>query len=86
MAERKETRKIERERDCVAKNHTNMVTSMVKEGIEKDVHATLTSIGTEVVPESLLFAATFAARRQRAKEQTHCFHASSFPIFTCRSA
>jgi len=49
MAERKETRKIERERDCVAKNHTNMVTSMIKEGIEKEVHATLTSIGKDVV-------------------------------------
>jgi hypothetical protein len=59
---------------------------MVKEGIEKDVHATLTSIGKEVVPESLLFAATFAARRQRAKEQTHSFHASSCPIFICRLA
>ena len=84
MSEMMETRRlmIERERDCVEKNYTDMVTNM----IEKDVHATLTSIGKEVVPESLLFAATFAARRQRAKEQTHSFHASSCPIFICRSA
>ena len=45
MAEMKETRRIERERDCVSKNYTDMVTNM----IEKGVHATLTSIGKEVV-------------------------------------